>query len=169
MKGVVAMKKIAWLLLFCLICLSVGSCTKDEGSKETAAQKESTKVAEEISIVGRWQITEWMADHVNQIEMWRIGTLTVEFQADGSIESQLVYSNGDKRISGDTWTRSKDNLVINIKGGGETEGGEPFERTREFTIDELTASTLSVSAEIGPAEKPIVLAYKARRISAPEE
>ena len=169
------MKKTAWLLLCCFICISVGSCTKDEGSEETATQKESTEVAEttktaeEIPIVGKWQITEWKADHVDQIEMWRIGNLTVEFRTDGSIESQLVYSNGDERGSGGTWERSKDIVVINIKGGGETEGDEPFERTREFTIDELTPGAFSVHAKIGPAEKPIILTYKAQRLPAPGE
>ena len=91
--------------------------------------------------------------------MWRIGNSTVEFRADGSIESQLVYSNGDEQISGDTWKRSEDNVEIHIKGGGETEGDEPFERTREFTIDELTPGALSVHAEIedghGPREEAI--------------
>ena len=172
------MKKIAWLLLCCFICISVGSCTKDEGSEETATQKESTEVtevteaaeaAEEVAIVGRWQITEWKADHVDQIEMWRIGNLTVEFRADGSIESQLVYSDGEERISRGTWKKSEDNLEIHIRGGSETEGDEPFERTREFTIDELTPGAFSVHAEIGPAEKPIVLTYKATRLPSPKE
>ena len=166
------MKKTAWILLCCFICISVGSCTKDEGSEETATQKESTVVAEtaeEVAIVGKWQVTEWKADHVDQIEMWRIGDLTVEIRADGSIESKLVYSDGDERTSGGTWKRSKDKLEIHVKGGGETEGDEPFERAREFTIDELTAGVFAVRAEIGPAEKPIVLTYKAQRIPAPGE
>ena len=101
--------------------------------------------------------------------MWRIGNLTVEFRADGSIESQLVYSNGDERSSGGTWKRSENNVEIRIKGGGETEGDEPFERTREFTIDELTSGAFSVHGEIGTAEMPIVLTYKARRLPTPEE
>ena len=169
------MKKIAWLLLCCFTFISVGSCTKNEGTDETATQKESTEVtevtetAEEVTIVGRWPITEWMADHVDQIEMWRIGNLTVEFRGDGSIESQLVYGNGDERISGGTWKRSENNVEIVIKGGGETEGDEPFERTREFAIDELTPGAFSVHAEIGPAEMPILLTYKARRLPAPDE
>ncbi len=75
--------------------------------------------------------------------MWRIGDLTVEFRADGSIESQLVYRNGDERSSGGTWKRSEDNVEVHIKGGGETKGDEPFERTREFTIDELTPDAFS--------------------------
>ena len=163
------MKKTTWLLLCFFICISVGSCTKKEGAEETATQKESTEAAEEVAIVGKWQITEWKADHVDQIEMWRIGNLTVEFRADGSIESQLVYSDGEERTSGGTWKRSENNVEIHIKGGGETEGDEPFERTREFTIDELTAGAFSVHAEIGPAEKPIVLTYKATRLTAPEK
>jgi len=60
------MKKIAWLLLCCFTYISVGSCTKNEGSEETAAQKKSIEAAEEVAIVGRWQITEWKADHVDQ-------------------------------------------------------------------------------------------------------
>ena len=108
-------------------------------------------------------------DHVDQIAMWRIGDLTVDFRADGSIETQLVYTNGDERISGGTWQKSEDKVEIRIKGGGETEGDEPFERTREFTIDELTAGAFSVHAEIGPAEKPIVLTYKATRLPSPKE
>ena len=150
------MKKTAWLLLCIFICISVGSCTKKEG-------------AEEVAIVGKWQVTEWKADHVDQIEMWRIGDLTVEFRADGSIESKLVYSDGDERASGGTWKRNKDKLEIHVKGGGDTEGDEPFERTREFTIDELTAGAFAVHAEIGPADKPIVLTYKAQRLPAPGE
>ena len=80
-----------------------------------------------------------------------------------------MFSNGDEQISGGTWKRNEDNVEINIKGGSETEGDEPFERTREFTIDELTPGAFSVHGEIGPAEKPIVLTYKARRLPAPEE
>jgi len=166
------MKKLTWLLLCCFICISIGSCTKKEGTEETTTQKESTEVTEaakEVAIVGKWQITEWKADHVDQIEMWRIGNLTVEFRADGSIESQLVYSDGDERSSKGTWKRSKDSVEIVIKGGGETEGDEPFERTRGFTIDELTPAAFSVHAEIGSAEKPIVLTYKARRLPVPGE
>jgi hypothetical protein len=166
------MKKIACFLLCCFVCISVGSCTKDEGAEETAIQKESTEVteaAEEVALVGKWQITEWKADHVDQIEMWRIGNLAVEFRADGSIESQLVYSNGDERSSQGTWKRNDNKMEIIIKGGGETDGDEPFERTREFTIDELTPDAFSVHAEIGPTEKPIVMNYKARRLPVPEE
>jgi hypothetical protein len=166
------MKKITLFLLCCLVFISIGSCTKDEGSEETVVQKESadvTEAAEEVAIVGRWQITEWKADQVNQIEMWDIGNLTVEFRADGAIESQLVYSNGDERISKGTWKRSEDNVEINIKGGGETEGDEPFERTREFTFDELTPGEFSVHAEIGLAERPIVMTYKAKRLPDPEK
>jgi hypothetical protein len=162
------MKTIACFLLCCLVCVFLGSCTKKESSEETAAQKEAAEVAEEaaeeIAIVGKWQITEWKADHVDQIEMWRIGNLTVEFRADGSIESKLVYSDGEERASGGTWKRSGDNMEIHIKGGGETEGDEPFERTREFTFDELTADAFAVHGKIGPEEKPIVLTYKAKRL-----
>jgi hypothetical protein len=163
------MNKIVWPLVFCLTCILLGSCTKDEGSEETATQKESTEVtaaAEEVAIVGKWQITEWKADQTDQIEMWRIGNLTVEFRADGSVESQLVYSDGEKRTSGGTWKRTKNNLEIIIKGGGDKEGDEPFERTRDFIIDELTAETFWVHAGIGTADKPIVLTYKAHRLSA---
>lgn len=166
------MKTIVWLLLCCFTCISVGSCTKNDSSEETVTQKEFTEVteaAEEIAIVGKWQITEWKADHVDQIEMWRIGDLTVEFRDDGSIESKLLFSNGDERTSGGTWKRNEDKLEIHIKGGDETEGDEPFERTRDFTIDELTLGALSVRGEIGPTEKPIVLTYKASRLPAPEE
>ena len=163
------MKKTAWLLLCFFICISVGSCTKKEGAEETSTPKESTEAAEEVAIVGKWQVTEWKADHVDQIEMWRIGDLTVEFRADGSMESKLVYSDGSERTSGGTWKRSKDKLEINVKGGGETEGDEPFERTREFTIGELTAGEFAVRAEIGPAGKPIVITYKGQRIPAPGE
>jgi len=55
------------------------------------------------------------------------------------------------------------------KGNSYREGDEPFERTREFTIDELTAGAFAVRAEIGPADKPIVLTYKAQRLPAPGE
>jgi hypothetical protein len=168
------MRKIAWLLVCGFVCVTVGSCTKDEGSQETATQEEpvevtkvAEEVAEEVALVGKWQITEWKADQVDQMEMWRVGNLTVEFRADGSIESQLVYSDGDERTSGGTWKRSGDTVEIIIKGGGETEGDEPFERTREFTVDELTPDAFSVHAEIGTAESPIVLTYKARRIPSP--
>ena len=108
------MKKLTWLLLCCFACITVGSCTKDEGSEETATQKESMEASEVAGIVGRWKITEWKADHVDQIEMWRIENLTVEFRADGSVESQLVYNNGDERTSGGTWKRSGDNVEINV-------------------------------------------------------
>lgn len=175
------MKKIAWLLLCCcLVCLLVGSCTKKEDTEEAVTQQEDTDVAvtktedaEEVAttkpvsqdaLIGKWEIIKWAADNVDQIEMWRIGSLTVEFRADGSVETQLVYSNGDERSSGGKWTRRGDKLEIHISGGGETEGDEPFERTREFTVDELTGAALSVRGEIGPAEKPIVLTYKARRL-----
>ncbi len=161
------MKQIAWLLSCCLVCLSVGSCTQKEESEEAVKQKDTTEAAE-VAIVGKWEITKWMADHVDQIEAWRIGTLTVEFRADGSIESQLVYSNGDKRSTKGKWTRSGDKLEILISGGGEIEGDEPFERTREFAIDELTDGALSVRGEIGPSEKPIVLTYRARRLPTDE-
>jgi hypothetical protein len=168
------MKKFAWLLLCCLICFSVASCTQKEESEEPVTQEQVAEevteaVAEEVPIVGKWQITEWKADQADQIEMWRVGTVTVEFRADGSVESQLVYSNGEERSSKGTWTRKDDKLEINIKGGGEEEGDEPFERTREFTIDELTVGAFSVRAEIGPAENPIVLSYKARRLPTPAE
>ncbi len=163
------MKKTTWFLLCIFICISVGSCTKKEGAEETATQKKSTEATEEVAIVGTWQVTEWKADHVDQIEMWRIGDLTVEFRADGSVESKLVYSNGDERTSGGTWKRSKDKLEILVKGGGEKEGDEPFERTRGFTIDELTAGVFALRAEVGPADKPIVLTYKAQRVPAPGE
>lgn len=163
------MKKIAWLLLCCFTCISVGSCTKNEGSEDTATQKESTEVTGEVAVTGRWQITDWKVDHIDQFEMWHVEKLTVEFRADGAIESQIVYSDGEERVTGGTWMRIEDNLEIHIKGGGETEGDEPFERTREFAIDELTPDALSIHAEVGPAEKPIVLTYKARRLPAPEE
>lgn len=161
------MKKIVWVLLCCFACVSIWSCTKDEGSEEMATEKEAPAVTEEapdVAFVGQWQITEWKADHVDQMEMWRIGDLKVEFRADGSIETKLVYSNGDERSSKGTWKRSGENVEVVIKGGGE-EGDEPFERTREFTIDELTDSVFAVRAEIGPADKPIVLTYKAQRVS----
>jgi hypothetical protein len=166
------MKKIVWILLCCFIGISVGSCTKKESSEDTATQKESTEVTEaavEIDIVGRWQVKEWKADHVDQIEMWRVENLTVEFRADGSIESKLVHVEGDERISRGTWKRDGDDLEIVIKGGGETEGDEPFERTRDFTIDELTPDAFAVHAEIGTADMPIVLTYKAQRMPSPEE
>jgi len=167
------MKRIAWLLLCCFVCISAGSCTKDDSSDETATHEESIDVAKDaavdVAIVGQWEITEWKADHVDQIEMWRVSNLTVEFRADGSVESQLVHSDGDARSSKGTWKRSGKNLEIHIKGGDETEGDVPFERTREFTIDELSPEGFAVHAEIGPAEKPIVLTYKAQRLAAPEE
>jgi hypothetical protein len=164
------MKKIACFLLCCLVCLSAGSCTQKEDSEEAVTQEEVSEEAitqEEVSedaVVGKWQITEWHADHVDQIQMWRIGTLTVEFREDGSIETQLVYENGDERGSKGTWKKSGDELEVTIKGGGEVEGDEPFERTREFAIDELTEGAFLVRAEIGPTEKPIVLTYKAKRL-----
>jgi hypothetical protein len=172
-KGVVAMKKIACLFLCCLVCFSAGSCTKKEDSEKAVTQKEVSEVSEvpevsEVAVVGKWEITEWRADHVDQIEMWRIGALSVEFRADGSIESHLVYANGDERSSKGTWKRSGDQLEITISGGGETEGDEPFERTREFAIDELTEGAFLVRGEIGSTEKPIVLTYKARRLPADE-
>lgn len=157
------MKQIAWLLSCCLVCVSLASCTQKEESEEAVTEEETTE-ATEVAIVGNWEITKWMADHVDQIEAWRIGSLTVEFRADGSIESQLVYSNGDERSSKGRWTRSGDELEVVISGGGETEDDEPFERTRDFTIDELTDGTFSVRGEIGPSEKPIVLTYEARRL-----
>jgi len=166
------MKKIAGLLLCCLVCFSAGSCTKKEDSaksEEAVTQEVVPEVAEvsevsEVAVVGKWEITEWHADHVDQIEMWRIGALSVEFREDGSIESQLVYDNGDERSSKGTWKRSGDQLEVTISGGGETEGDEPFERTREFVIDELTDGAFLVRAEIGSKEKPIVLLYKAKRL-----
>jgi len=164
------MKKIAWILLCCFTCILAGSCTKNDASDETATQEVSAEeVAEELAIAGRWEITEWKADDIDQIEMWRVGDLTVEFRADGSVESQLVYSDGDERTSKGTWKRSEDNLEILITGGGDTEGDEPFERTREFTIDELTPDAFSVRAEIGAGDNPIVLTYKARRLADPQE
>ena len=60
-------------------------------------------------------------------------------------------------------------LDILVKGGGEKEGDEPFERTRGFTIDELTAGVFALRAVVGPADKPIVLTYKAQRLPAPGE
>jgi hypothetical protein len=110
-----------------------------EDSEEAITQEEVS----EDAVVGKWEIAEWRADHVDQIQMWRIGTLTVEFREDGSIETQLVYDNGDERGSEGTRKKSGDQLEVRITGGGETEGDEPFERTREFTIDELTASALT--------------------------
>lgn len=174
------MKNIAWLLLCCLVCFSVASCTQKEESEEPAAEEAVTQeeavaedVAEEVAveegnIVGKWEITEWKADHVDQFEMWRIGTITVDFLDDSSVALQLVYANGDERSSKGTWKRDGDKLEVHMVGETETEGDEPFERTREFTIDELTESTLSVRSEIGPAEKPIVLGYKANRQPAAE-
>ena len=169
------MKKIVWILLCCLVVIFMGSCSKDEGSEETATQtepaeiEEVTEVVEEVALVGKWQITEWKADDVDQIEMWSIGNLTVEFRADGSVESHLVHSNGDERSSKGTWKRNADNIEIVIKGGSEKVGDEPFERTRDFTIEELTPGSFWVHAKIGPADKPIVLTYKAQSLPAPEE
>ena len=65
--------------------------------------------------------------------------------------------------------RKRHYLEIHVKGGGEKEGDEPFERTRGFTIEELTAGAFALRAEVGPAEKPIVLTYKAQRLPAPGE
>lgn len=168
------MRKIACLLLCCLVCFSAGSCTQKEDSEEAAKETEevATETEEavtqeevpEYAIVGKWEITEWRAAKVDQIEMWRIGSLTVEFREDGSVETQLVYHDGDERGSKGTWKRTGDRLEIHIAGGGETEGDEPFERTREFAIDELTEGALSVRSEVGPTEKPIVLIYKAKRL-----
>lgn len=170
------MRKIAWLVACCCICILTGSCTKKEGSEQTAS-KESTEETgsmdemgtEEVALAGNWKITEWKADYVDQFEMWRIGDLTVDLKEDGSVETHLVYSNGEERSSGGTWSRDGDKLVINVQGGNETEGDEPFERTREFMIDELSPETLVVHAEIGPAEKPIVLSYRAQRATAATE
>ena len=169
------MKKVAWLFMCCFIVMSMGSCGKDEGTDETTTQKESaevapvTEAAEDVAFVGKWQITHWKADDVDQLEMWRVGNITVEFRTDGSIESQLVYSDGDERSSKGTWKKGEDEVEIVIKGGGETEGDEPFERTRVFQIDELTPAAFAVHAEIGSADNPIVLTYKARRLPAPGE
>ena len=115
------MKKIAWLILCCLVFISVGACTKKESSEEAATQKKSTEVTEaveEVAFVGKWQIAEWKADDVDQMKMWRVGNVKVEFRADGSIETQLMYSNGEERISRGTWTRSGDNLEIHVKEPG---------------------------------------------------
>ena len=166
------MRTTVLLLICCFIGLGGGACAKKESSEETAAQKESTeateiaKTPEAAAIVGTWRIKEWKADHVDQIEMWRIGDLTVQFRADGSIQSKLVYSNGDERVSGGTWKIKEDKIEIIISGGGETEGDEPFERTREFTIDQLTPEAFAVHAEVGPSEKPIRLTYLAHRVAA---
>jgi len=161
------MKMIVSLLLCGFVCISIGACTEQEGSEETAAQEEPAKVteaAEEIAIVGKWEITEWKADEIDQMAMWRVGSVTVEFRADGSVESQLAYTEGDGRTSKGTWKRSQYMLEIQVKGGGGETGDEPFERTREFKIDELTDDALAVHAEIGPADKPLVVSYKARRV-----
>jgi hypothetical protein len=175
------MKKIAWLAVCCCLFVLAASCTKKEGSEQTAS-KESTEemgsmdttgtmeeTAEEVALAGTWKITEWKADNVDQFEMWRIGDLTVELKEDGSVETHLVYSNGDERSSGGTWDRDGDKLDIHLQGGNETEGDEPFDRTREFMIDELTEGALAVHAEIGPAERPVVVSYKAERVVAPME
>jgi hypothetical protein len=173
------MKKIACFLLCCMICFSVGSCTqKDDSEEATTPSEEAVTQSEEVAaqedvsedaVVGKWEITEWHADHVDQMAMWRIGNLTVEFGADGSIETQLVYDNGDKRGTKGVWKRSGDRMEIHISGGGETEGDEPFERTREFTVEEMTEDAFSVRGEIGPTDKPIVLTYKAKRLPADEK
>ena len=84
------MKNIACLLLCCLVVFSAGSCTQKEDSEEAVTQEEVS----EDTVVGNWEITEWRADHVDQIQMWRIGSLTAEFREDGSIETRLVYDNG---------------------------------------------------------------------------
>ena len=173
------MNKIACLLLFCLVCFSVGSCTqKDDSEEATTQSEEAVTQSEEVvaeedvsedAVVGKWEITDWLADDVDQMAMWRIGTLTVEFGVDGSIETQLVYDDGDKRGTKGMWKRTGDQMEIHISGGGETEGDEPFERTREFTIDEMTEGAFTVRGEIGPTDKPIVLTYKAKRLPPDEK
>ena len=60
-------------------------------------------------------------------------------------------------------------MEIHISGGGETEGDEPFERTREYTIDEMTEDAFTARGVIGPADRPIVLTYKAKRLPADEK
>lgn len=165
------MKKIAGLLLCCMVCFLAGSCEEKEEAEEIAAEEPMPEAEEavqleqapEVAVVGLWNITEWHADEIDQMEMWRVGAVTVEFRDDGSIESQLVYADGDKRSSNGTWKRSGDHLEVHITGGGEGEGDEPFERTREFTIVELTDTALLVRGEIATQDKPIVLTYKGTR------
>ena len=164
------MRKIAWLFVSCLVCLSLTSCTSDEGSDEAATAEPPAEAAEApvsapaVPIAGTWQITEWHVDQTDQMEMWRVGEVMVEFNDDGSIESQLTYDNGDERTSKGTWKRDGDKLEIHIKGGGEEEGDHPFERTREFTIDELSTAGFTVRSEIPAKDRPIVLTYKAKRM-----
>jgi len=161
------MKKIAVLVLSCLVSLSITSCTNDEGSDEAATEEqpaEVTQAAPEVALAGTWQITEWRADQIDQTEMWSVGEVMVEFNEDGSVESELTYSDGEVRTSKGTWERDGNKLVIHIKGGGEEEGDHPFERTREFTIDELGTAWLAVRAEIPAKDKPIVLTYRAKRM-----
>ena len=148
------MNKLTCLLVCCLVCFSVASCTQKDDSEEAATQSEEVvteaeEVVAEVDVsedaaVGIWEITEWLADDVDQMAMWRIGNLTVEFRVDGSLETQLVYDNGDKRGTKGMWKRSGDQMEIHISGGGETEGDEPFERTREFTIDEMTEDAFTI-------------------------
>jgi hypothetical protein len=64
---------------------------------------------------------------------------------------------------------SRNGGIYQDLGNSYREGDEPFERIREITIDELTAGAFAVGAEIGPAEKPIVLTYEAQRLPAPGE
>lgn len=162
------MQKFTGLLLCCFIVLSAGACTKEEGSEGTAEENAAMETTDVASVVGTWQITEWKADEIDQMEMWRIGNLTVQFRPDGSVESKLVYSNGDERTSGGTWKASDGGLEINVQGQGGVEGDEPFERTREFAIDELTTDVMAVHAEIETPDKPIVLTYRAQRVMASE-
>jgi hypothetical protein len=168
------MNKIAWLVVICLVCLSATFCTKEEGSEETAAQQdtaarpESTtetagETAGDDALVGTWEITEWKADDIDQKEMWRVGDLSVEFRADGSVETRLVYDDGDERTSTGTWEMRGNEMEIHITGSGE-EGDEPFERTRVFAVDELSDGVVAVHAEIESTGRPIVVTYKARRI-----
>jgi hypothetical protein len=165
------MKKAIWLLVCCVACIALVSCSQDEGSGETSAQKETAEVteaaeevAEEVALAGKWEITAWYADEIDQMKMWQVESVTVAFHADGSIESQLVYSDGGKQTSKGTWTRDSNALEVVVKGGGEEEGDHPFERTREFTIDELNTAWLAIHASIGPADKPIIVSYKAKRM-----
>lgn len=160
------MRTFTWLFLAGLVCVTVTSCTKKESSDDATAQKQASEPAPAAAgpeLAGRWEITGWQADEVDQFDMWRVGDVMVEFHPDGSIESKLVYDDGEERTSMGTWKRDGSHLEIAIQGGGE-EGDEPFERTREFSIDELTPSSLVVHAEIGGPGKPIVLTYKAKRL-----
>jgi len=164
------MKKTVWLLVCCVAVLSLGACTEDKDAEESAAVKETpavaetAEVAEEVALAGTWEITAWYADEIDQMKMWQVESVTVEFGADGSVESRLVYSDGDKQSSKGTWKRDSNMLEVVVKGGGEEEGDHPFERTREFTIDDLNTAWLAVHAKIGPADKPIVVSYKAKRM-----